>query len=157
MINIGYSFDEIIPENNVISLRETIRQPGFRRGVPADSISCFTTLGHEDAPWIVSTNNFSTDPLFIGTNSVDLGGGIRLTLTIDRLSRYHSSIYIDANGNNFTINLTCQSQSNPAVHYTVIITTSKTVCVCACLCVSVSVTFTPLPMHKCDIALALEY
>ena len=125
MIGIGYSFDEVIPKNNVINLEEINSQPRFSRGA-VRRISCFTTRGHENPAWVISNNSFSTNPLFNETNIVELGGG-EVTITIDRFSLYQSYIHIDANSAEFTANLTCQSQSNPATQYTVIITTSKTI------------------------------
>ena len=124
-IGIGYNFDEVIPKNNVINLEEINSQQRLSHGA-ARRLSCFTTRGHENPAWVISTNNFSTNSLFNGTIIVELGGG-EVTITIDRFSLYQSYIHIDANSTEFTANLTCQSQSNPATQYTVIITTSKTI------------------------------
>ena len=153
VISIGYSLDLIIPENNVINLM-AIRRRGESRHTGL--ISCFTTQGHENPVWMISSDDFSSGPLMNNGTVVMELGGVNVTITIDRISLYESEISIDANSTDFTSNLTCQSQNNPSVRYTVIVTTSENIlflycrlmniyvyymyealCVCvhACMCV----------------------
>ena len=123
VVNIGYSPDEIIPENNVINLRNTFRS---RRLLPG-SITCHTTQGHENPIWIVSNDDYSSGPLInTGAITVTLGGE-NITVVIIRRSLYQSDILINTNNVDFTGNLTCQSQNNSEARYTVIVTTSKSV------------------------------
>ena len=124
MISIGYSLDMLIPENNAINLRRIPIREGSRR---SGFMSCFTTQGHENPVWMISSNSFSSGPLMNNGTVMMVLGGVNVTVTIDRISLYESSILIDATGANFTSNLTCQSQNNTSVQYTVIITTSKNV------------------------------
>ena len=125
IINIGYSSDALIPENNVINLNRNIINN--RNLSEPRSIFCFTTRGHENPFWMVSNDDFSSGPL-MNTGEIRmtaLGGGNIITETI-RHSLYWSEIYIDADSVNFTANLTCQS-NNSEVQHTVIVTTSKSV------------------------------
>ena len=118
MINIGYSPESLIPENNVINLMAI----GEKR-----YISCFTTQSYENPVWMISSDNFSTDVLPNNGTMVKSFGGINFTITIVKISLYQSDISIDTNGIEFTGNLTCLSQSNLQARYSVIITTSKSV------------------------------
>jgi len=123
-INIGYSPDVLIPENNAVNLKVIVNSLRIRRGgfeyIPI--LSCFTTQGYENPVWIISNNEFSTGSLN-NNGTVTLPGG-DITITIINISIYHSQIYIDAADTNFTGNLICQSQNNPGVQYRIIITTS---------------------------------
>ena len=149
VISIGYFLDLIIPENNVINLMAIRRRGGSRH---TGLISCFTTQGHENPVWMISSDDFSSGPLMNNGTVVMELGGVNVTITIDRISLYESEISIDANSTDFTSNLTCQSQNNPSVRYTVIVTTSENIlflycrlmniyvyymyealCVCACM------------------------
>ena len=116
MINIGYSPESLIPENNVINLR-AIEEKCY--------ISCFTTQSYENPVWMISSDNFSTDVLPNNGTMVESFRGINFTITIVKISLYQSDISIDTNGIEFTGNLTCLSQSNSQAQYSVIITTSK--------------------------------
>ena len=116
MINIGYSPESLIPENNVINVL-AIEEKCF--------ISCFTTQRYENPVWMISRDNFSTGVLPYNGTMVESFGGINFTLTIVNISLYQSDICIDTNGLVFTGNLTCLSQSNSQAQYSVIITTSK--------------------------------
>ena len=119
VVNIGYSPDEIIPEINVVNLRNTFRPTGV--------ISCYTTQGHENPMWIVSNDDYSSGPLMnTGVVTMALGSG-NITIEILNHSPYQSDILINTNILEATGNLTCQSQSNSEAQYTVIITTSKNV------------------------------
>ena len=121
MISIGYSLDLLIPENNVINLMEIRRREG------GGFISCFTTQGHENPTWVIYGNDFSSGPLANSGIVTMTLGGVNVTITINRISLYESEIFIDSNGADFTSNLTCQSQNNSSVQYTVIVTTSKNI------------------------------
>lgn len=120
VISIGYDPELIIAENNVINLKETFTRPRSPRGFPP-ILSCFTTRGYENPIWMISSNQFSTGPL-MNDEAIPLGNG-SVIITINRVSIYHSQIYINATDVEFTGNLTCQSQNNSKVQYTVIITT----------------------------------
>ena len=121
VISIGYSLDRLIPEHNAINLMEIHRREegGF--------ISCFTTQGHENPGWVISGNDFSSGSLTNSGTVTMVLGGVNVTIIINRISLYESEIFIDANGADFTSNLTCQSQTNPSISYTVIVTTSKNI------------------------------
>ena len=121
IISVGYSLDMIIPESSVINLGV------FNRGGSRyrDFISCFTTQGFENPVWVITDNGFSSGPLMM--NRTIMLGGRNVSITIQRVSLYQSDIDIDANGAQFTGNLTCRSQNNPQAQYTVVITTSKRV------------------------------
>ena len=126
IVNIGYSSDALIPENNVINLNRNIINNRNLRGLR--SIFCFTTRGHENSFWMVSNDDFSSGPL-MNTGDIRmtaLGGG-NITIETIRHSLYLSEIYIYTDsGVDFTANLTCQSNNSEAQH-TVIVTTSKSV------------------------------
>ena len=126
VVNIGYSSDALIPENNVINLNKNIinnnRELSDRR-----RIFCFTTRGHENPVWMVSNDDFSFGPLMnTGNVTMALRGGNITTVTI-RYSFYEFEIYIDADSVDFTANLTCRSQNNSEAQHTVVVTTSKSV------------------------------
>ena len=128
VVNIGYSPDELIPENNVINL-------GGILSTERPRLSCFTTQGYENPVWIVSNDDFSSDPLMsTGTVTIALGGG-NITIATMRRSLYQSEIFITANSINFTGNgnLTCQSQNNSEAQYSIIVTTSKSVSLFLCM------------------------
>ena len=118
MINIGYSPELLIPENNVINFM-AIEETGF--------ISCFTTQRYGNPIWMISSNNFSTVLLSHNGTLNDSFGGSIFTITIVKISLYQSNISINTNGVDFTGNLTCLSQDNPQAQYSVIITTSKNI------------------------------
>ena len=123
MISIGYSPDNLIPENNAINLLAIFGGERPRRGGSPRLIRCFTTRGHENPAWMVSNNNFTTGPLMDnGPITLELGDS-NVTILINRVSAYLSEIYFDVSNVQFTGSLTCQLQSNPTVQYTVIVTT----------------------------------
>ena len=121
VISIGYSPEDLIPENNAINLFTTFGGERPRRGGPPRVITCFTTREYENPAWIVSNNNFTTGPLMDNV-TMELGDG-NVTILITRVSAYQSEIYIYVNNVQFTGSLTCQLQNNPTVQYTVIVTT----------------------------------
>lgn len=110
MISIGYSPDLIIPANNAINVDQ-----------PVIILSCFTIHGYENPSWIIRSDDVTIS--LVSNEAIE-----NVTITIDRISIYHSEIYIDVNNSvEFTSSLTCQSESNSAVQHTVILTTSKRV------------------------------
>ena len=115
-INIGYSPNLLIPDNNVINL------PG-EGGQYRVSLSCYTTQGYENPVWMISNNNFSSMTLKESGTFAPLPG-VR-NITVIRRSLYQSEILVEINNVEFTGNLICQSQNNASVQHTVVITTSK--------------------------------
>ena len=110
VINIGYSPDLIIPADNVINVDEA-----------SIGLSCFTTLGYENPAWAISSNGIAVTLQNDETTTLNEN----ITVTVTRVSVYHSDIYIEVNGTDFTSSLICRSENNLGVQSEVILTTSK--------------------------------
>ena len=120
---IGRSRFSVIPENNVINIRSS----GQKRGVPFDEVNvrCYTTQGYENPVWVISTGDFSSGSIAVGDDMITLPDGSTVSTLVVQESLYESRISILTSGVNITSNLVCESQSNPGLQYSIVITTSK--------------------------------
>lgn len=100
----------LIPASNAINVNKRFTE-----------LSCFTTQGYENPVWTISSNGIAVSLQNGDTTTLNEN----VTVTVNRVSVYHSNISIEINGTGFTSSLICRSENNLEVQSEVILTTSK--------------------------------